>query len=445
MGHRAYVVGAVAALWCVSASAFYSGLTPPSGWTAGGGPGGQMAGAIANAQASSKFTGSVTKIPVAMRYASGAARFAVRSILGGGIVGAGVIAAEWLAENCFEKRDGQWVRTCFPDGSGPKVSDGYEWSFAGAPMVGGAQQYWPSKVEACYFRLGQLQARFPDDASKFSVGRCGPAGGATGAGEVVINFDGAPYSELPLLRKESSCPAGWYMTPAGCVQTPPPVTVTPTEIEEEMAPKPIPPGLPDEIPKTPLPIEIPTINPDPENPTQPKPWREPAGNPVPIPDTQPQRYKQPWTEITPAPTQTDPWRVDVQPKSTETESPTPVQPQGIGPSPSPSPTDGKPEEKDPDLCEKNPDIIACQKLEFDTPDAPDLPQKDMGGPITPDSGWGAADAQCPAPRHISVQGRDVPIPFDLFCQYMAGLRPVILAMAWLSAAFIFVGGIRSGD
>ncbi|GAB1387752.1 hypothetical protein MASR1M59_29000 [Melaminivora sp.] len=98
----------------------------------------------------------------------------------------------------------------------------------------------------------------------------------------------------------------------------------------------------------------------------------------------------------------------------------------------------KPKPEDPPgLCDLYPDILACVKL--DKPDSPDIPQSQKEINITPDSGWGADGGTCPPPRQIMVQGRQIPIPFDLFCTYMDGIRPIIIAMAWLSAAFIILG------
>lgn len=100
----------------------------------------------------------------------------------------------------------------------------------------------------------------------------------------------------------------------------------------------------------------------------------------------------------------------------------------------------KPDDK-PGLCELYPDILACVKL--DQPEDADLPNSEKPISITPDSGWGADNAACPAPRMLNVQGRQIPIPFDLFCTYMNGMRPIIIAMAWLSAAFILLGARES--
>ncbi len=106
-----------------------------------------------------------------------------------------------------------------------------------------------------------------------------------------------------------------------------------------------------------------------------------------------------------------------------------------------SPT-GQPSDKPLDLCVEHPEILACADL--DTPDSGNLPESPAEVTLTSDSGWGADNATCPAPRHVTAGGHDIPIPYDLFCQYMAGIRPIVIAMAFLGAAFILVGW-KGGD
>lgn len=103
-------------------------------------------------------------------------------------------------------------------------------------------------------------------------------------------------------------------------------------------------------------------------------------------------------------------------------------------------TDGSPNtEQGIDICTLYPNILSCAELD-ELPDI-DLKTKEIPVSITPDAGWGGGSS-CPAPRHVTVQGYDVPIPFDLFCKYAELIRPVLLTFAWLSAAFILVGGVK---
>lgn len=104
--------------------------------------------------------------------------------------------------------------------------------------------------------------------------------------------------------------------------------------------------------------------------------------------------------------------------------------------------EGDPNEDKRDDCEKFPDRIGCQKLDKPVDEGIERLQKDFQ--MSPQGGWGADNGQCPVERHISVQGRDIPIPFDLVCQYMSGIRFAVIGAAWIAAAFI-VMGFKGGD
>lgn len=164
--------------------------------------------------------------------------------------------------------------------------------------------------------------------------------------------------------------------------------------------------------------------------------------PVPNPENVPETWKTPVIDLVPSPTVNEPWRVDAQPKDVITESPSPLPETAPVPVTPPAGETTTPTEKPPGLCDEYPDILACSK--FDTPEAEALPEVPREVTVAPDSGWGGSSGSCPPPKHITVQGRDIPIPVDLICQYMSGIRPIVIAMAWLSAGFILVGA-RGGD
>lgn len=209
------------------------------------------------------------------------------------------------------------------------------------------------------------------------------------------------------------------------------------------APWTMPETVPLELPyPTPLPVEQPFINPQPGTNPANLPFIVPVGDPVPNPSYNPnlapspsnQPYIQPGSKIVPDPTPAEPWRVVVSPVDVPVDSPDPVT--DIPPQDNP-PNNPPSTEPSPGICDQYPDILACQKL--DTPEDKDLPTSEKEISISPDSGWGADNASCPSARHLTVQGRDVEIPYDLFCTWARGLRPIILAIAWLSAAYIILG------
>ena len=196
----------------------------------------------------------------------------------------------------------------------------------------------------------------------------------------------------------------------------------------------------------PIPVELPILNPTPDAKPTPQPLRVPQGEPQPVPYSVPQQWKSPVIDIVPSPTLQEPWRVDMQPKDIIKEDATPpAQPVPVPKpvaDPNAPPSAETPVDKTPGLCELYPDILACAKPVFDTPDAGQIERKDKNVSITPDGGWGGGGS-CPADRHFKAGG--AVFSFKTYCDFMTGIRPVVLAVAWLSAAFILLGLRKSGD
>jgi len=225
------------------------------------------------------------------------------------------------------------------------------------------------------------------------------------------------------------------------------IPVGQAEFENEMKLVPIPLGLPQEwpLPNYEWPVEDqPILNPTEEDPLNPEavplpqPLRVPLGDPIIVPNTDPQQYKSPVVDIVPSPTLDNPWRVDVQPKDVISESPEPLQPAPVPTTPPEGQTEQERQEQ-LDLCALHPDIVACSKPELDTPESDDLTEveKSISFIHSPFSGSGA----CPAPVH--VQGAGVDFKYDLVCDFMEGIKPLVLAFAALAAAMIILG-VRSG-
>lgn len=103
--------------------------------------------------------------------------------------------------------------------------------------------------------------------------------------------------------------------------------------------------------------------------------------------------------------------------------------------------------KDPvmaQFCKDNPDSPMCVGKDFGEVTDVDLTNKDINVSITPilDGALGQAGS-CPAPRAISLGGQTKYFDYTTFCNFSNGIRPVILAFAWLLAAGILVGGFKS--
>lgn len=412
MAHFSTLVGLSLFACATTAQAFYSEVTPPGGWAREAAEATYRAKA-SEAWANNKLTtmasmnvgGRSTNIPVKFTMSPTASRMMARGLFGHPLLLAGAL----LAPYAFE-----WAQ-----------SKGFFWN-------PGEKKWMKDDTE-----IGHLcPSLTPEESSSWSSWvQGGNTPGPPGNG-CVSNPDMWIADDLCHWGRHRVC-AQWDGTTRVDQRSPyytknkltNPVhvyrPVTPQEFEDELAPSPLPQAVPKEL-DLPVPVQAPEIT----------PMRVPQGNPVPVPNTNPQQYKQPTARINPAPTTDNPWRVDVNPEDVT----------GTDPNGTPEPTpveEGDPsgEPKTPGLCDQYPDILACQKPNLDTPTAPDLPTKNVPVSIIPDGGWGASSAQCPAPRYVYPQGREIPIPFDLFCTYANGLRPVIIALAWLMAGFILLGRI----
>jgi len=224
--------------------------------------------------------------------------------------------------------------------------------------------------------------------------------------------------------------------------------LTPAQVSTEMANIPMNKPLIDALPM-PLPVKSPVFNPNSEG--APKVLRVPQGSPSPLPlpspnpNNLPQSWKTPVIDIVPSPTVDDPWRVEIIPKDIVKTDPSPL-PDPFNPT-APLPTPVTPADSDPGttetasttppgLCTEYPDILACAKPVFDTPQNPDLETRPREITYTPDSGWGSAGA-CPAARHLP--GANVDFEFTLVCDFMSGIKPVLLTVASLVAGMIIIG------
>lgn len=359
---------AAAVLLAFSAHAGYAQLASPSGYSSAAG-GHTYAASAANDKVfgkvihqpnglSANVGGQSVKMPAAYRLAANAPRIAAAAIFLNPYVRTGVAIAAWLglANFVWDAATQKWVTT--DNVNGYPVSGGYTYLIQTGGVDSGVHY---SASSACSAWIAAATARDGHQrtlkgVTDTSCSWFGPAwpGGAS-----------VSISRLAA----TNCPVGWYVTPAGCVQTPPPKSLTQEEFEDALSSKPMPEKVPLELPgNTPLPVEQPYINPAPgENPAN-RPLRVPTGEPQPIPNTNPQQWRQPYVDIVPAPTPESPWRVDVKPGETTSTNPNPVE------NPQPDSQDKPTEEEDKSLCEKHPEIAACEKVEVTDKPLPDQPK-----------------------------------------------------------------------
>ncbi|WP_334106597.1 virulence factor TspB C-terminal domain-related protein [Methylobacillus sp.] len=88
-------------------------------------------------------------------------------------------------------------------------------------------------------------------------------------------------------------------------------------------------------------------------------------------------------------------------------------------------------------CDKYPDAIGCQVM-GDVPQFEPLETKeiDMSSIVLREL---PSDNSCPAPLYYTIGGHTITLSFDPICQYASAFKPLVIAAAWLSAAFIIVG------
>ncbi len=99
-----------------------------------------------------------------------------------------------------------------------------------------------------------------------------------------------------------------------------------------------------------------------------------------------------------------------------------------------------------DLCEKNPDILACDKIPDSKPSAsePDfsIPEETVDLSFAPDNVF-PTNGTCPAPVSFQAMGATYAFSLQPACDLASMLRPMIIAFAWLVAAFFVTKTVRS--
>jgi hypothetical protein len=94
-----------------------------------------------------------------------------------------------------------------------------------------------------------------------------------------------------------------------------------------------------------------------------------------------------------------------------------------------------------DQCVEHPDSLGCTPLGSAQEDA--IGHQDRNIALVQPVAVGGAGS-CPADLTGSFLGHPVAFSFAPLCTYANTLRPLVLALAWLSAGVIFIGGVRNG-
>lgn len=94
-----------------------------------------------------------------------------------------------------------------------------------------------------------------------------------------------------------------------------------------------------------------------------------------------------------------------------------------------------------DHCKLNPESLGCMKP--GEPEDIDLQNRSVNVAINPVFGFGADNASCPADQTVNLGlGGSVAMSWAPLCQFSSSIRPVVVGVAWLSAALIFLGIAR---
>lgn len=149
-------------------------------------------------------------------------------------------------------------------------------------------------------------------------------------------------------------------------------------------------------------------------------------------------------DVSPAPTKQDPTRVKVDIGPVKIEGATnPETTPETGPAGGSGGT--QPQKEKPSFCEANPGSIACQEMGSLEQEPFDPVEKPFQ--ITPQNPWGSGDAQCPAPKVMQLStGSSVALSYQPSCDFFRGVRPAVLALAFLAALYIALGiPVGKGD
>jgi len=107
---------------------------------------------------------------------------------------------------------------------------------------------------------------------------------------------------------------------------------------------------------------------------------------------------------------------------------------------SPAPGETPPEEEPKAFCDLFPDASACQKL--DIPQGQTVEPEEINVTFTPSGGFGSDGGTCPSPYYFIVQDRSFSVDYQPFCNFFVSVRPVVIAMAFITAMLISLGGYK---
>lgn len=428
---------ALALFLCITnANAAYTQANPPAGWSGGTGAGGfwdtgsrntvsfSSNGRVLVKNATVNLGGRSVALNAALKLSQNAPKVAAATLFANPGLAAGIRVAGWLATAglVYNSLTGLWEKDELEEGS--ISSDGYYW------LNGAGGQYGTPSLT--YLEAANKLAAY----FGYTLKSCSPFNDTTyycalGNGRNTIN-------RQVYRGGLSTCPPGHYVLPSGECTDNIKRVFDETRFVEEITKNPMPYEVPQEIPAR-YPVGQPEI----------EPAFSPSGNPKPNPQydplKEPSQDNLPWIQqgvkLEPSPTIDQPWRVDVRPVDRPVPGPEPS-PDDVIPEPKPdegtAPGDRpKDQEQPPDLCEKHPDILACQVVEMGEPEKPEaLREIPIDATFQIEGGFNPGGS-CPSfPSVGSLPGGQ--ISWQPFCDSLSMIKPLVLAFAWFSAVFIIL-------
>ncbi|WP_164672927.1 virulence factor TspB C-terminal domain-related protein [Aeromonas hydrophila] len=144
-------------------------------------------------------------------------------------------------------------------------------------------------------------------------------------------------------------------------------------------------------------------------------------------------------DVSPCPTASQPTRVCVDMGPQKFEGAT--DPQTV-PSQATGTATGSTPKENTDFCKKNPQSIACAELGELEDESLEVDERPVDVSYTP---WGSSNSQCPADKIIPLwDSQSIALSYSPICQFASLLRPLVIALAFVSAGFIVAGITRKG-
>lgn len=349
-----------------------------------------VTGAVSVSGATATLAGSASLAATAGNVAASALKLNPAGLLTSAV-------ASWALSAGLQYLNGQWQKNNAPSG----YVAGYMWCYNGAPNCG------PTPDAALQF-FKNIQPNYPNCS-------------VSSSGTTYVNYScssptlGTLYPTVN--RAAETCPAGTYRNGTQCVG----LVVPATDPDfAALAAKPLTDAAATDLAKAgaKLPLNKPTF----------APMDLPVGSPYVDPVTG-KRY-QDMVRLTPG---SDGTTVEAQMYKQE------VNADGTTATDSTTGQPASPEKGETQTdCDKKPESIGCS--DWGEPDDTDIQKNNKTFSLTPDGGWGAATASCPADRTYSLKSGGVArFSYSGLCQGAELFRPLIIGMAWLSAILIAIG------